>query len=325
MLRALPKRLWRKAISKLGLNPLEPRTFEYGKHKGWIAARIAVAEALTMFDFLTPAAPPLTTFPALAISPASTASPTSIASPAPLAPTASTSSTAPTSTSAFPDSSTPATPKTHMTSPAALASPAPFAPAAAETTTTIPMAAKVPSTTVIITTLPSAPSPAARQGTIRAGPSVRLGIIRVEPPRGPPVRPHRFVQPKHRQESALPNRQVPGQQHRPQPTSPFNQKPSPPPSHQDPGQPPQQPDVPPCHYCSGQHQLPKGVDLRTDLEDGVVSINIRDRLVLGRAAQEIPMAPAARGDRTMRDYARAGCPVLSTPLPPPSPSQARSN
>jgi len=145
LLRALPMRLWRKAISKLGLNPLEPRTFEYGKLKGWIAARIAAAEALTMFNFLAPAAPPLTTFPALAISPASTASPTSIASPAPLAPTASTSSTAPTSTSAFPDSSTPATPKTHTTSPAsALASPAPFAPAAAETTTTIPMALRFP-------------------------------------------------------------------------------------------------------------------------------------------------------------------------------------
>jgi hypothetical protein len=34
LLRALPKRLWRKAITKLGLNPLEPRTFEYGKLKG---------------------------------------------------------------------------------------------------------------------------------------------------------------------------------------------------------------------------------------------------------------------------------------------------
>ena len=188
LLRALPKRLWRKAISKLGLNPLEPRTSEYGELMRWIAARIPAAEALTMFAFLVPAAPPLTTFLALAISPASTASPTSIASPAPLAPTSSTLSTAPTSTSAYPDSSTPATPKTHTTSPAllvspaALASPAPFAPTAAKTTTTIPMAAKVPSTTVIITTLPSAPSPAAREDTIRAGLTVRLGIFRVEPP-----------------------------------------------------------------------------------------------------------------------------------------------
>jgi len=31
LLRALPKRLWRKTINKLGLNPLESRTFEYGK------------------------------------------------------------------------------------------------------------------------------------------------------------------------------------------------------------------------------------------------------------------------------------------------------
>jgi len=200
LLRALPKPLRRKAISKLGLNPLDPRTLEYGKLKGWIAARIAAAEALTIFDFLAPAAPPLTTFPATPKThttfPALAISPTSIASPAPLAPTASTSSTDPTSTSAFPVSSTPASPKTHTTSPAllvfrppptpatpkthttspastispasALASPAPFAPAAAETTMTIPMAAKVPSTTAIITTLPPAPSPAARQGTFRA-------------------------------------------------------------------------------------------------------------------------------------------------------------
>jgi len=34
LLRALPKRLWRKAITELGLNPLEPRTFEYGNLKG---------------------------------------------------------------------------------------------------------------------------------------------------------------------------------------------------------------------------------------------------------------------------------------------------
>jgi hypothetical protein len=31
LLCALPKRLWRKAITKLGLNLLDPRTFDYGK------------------------------------------------------------------------------------------------------------------------------------------------------------------------------------------------------------------------------------------------------------------------------------------------------
>jgi hypothetical protein len=61
------------------------------------------------------------------------------------------------------------------------------------------------------------------------------------------------------------------------------------------------------------------VDLRTALEHGVESINKRDRLVLGGAGQKIPMAPAASGDRTMMDYARAGSPVLSTPQPPPPP------
>jgi hypothetical protein len=289
LLCALPKRLWRKAITKLGFNPLDLRTFDYGKLKDWITSKISAAEAVAMFEFVTPTAAPMTTNGTTAppTSPASTVFPTSIASPTPLATMASTSATAPTSTSASlvssaPSvSSTPATPKTHMTSPAllvspaALPSPAPFAPAAAETTTRIPMAAKVPSTTVIITALSSAPSPAARQGTIHAGPTVRLRIIRVEPPRGPRVCRHRFVQPKHRQESALPNR--------PQPTSPFNQKPAPPPSHQDPVQPPQQRDVPPCHYCNGQHHLRNCDNLRADLEDCVVSINNHDRLVLERA------------------------------------------
>jgi hypothetical protein len=82
LLGALPKRLWRKAITKLGLNLLEPRTFVYGKLKDWIAARIAAAEALRMFDFLALASIPMTlTSPtAPPTSPASTASPTSITS-----------------------------------------------------------------------------------------------------------------------------------------------------------------------------------------------------------------------------------------------------
>jgi hypothetical protein len=121
LLRALPKRLRRKAISELGFNPIEPRTFEYGKLNGWIAARIVAAGALPIFDFLAAAAPPVITLPALL---------------------ASTSSTAPTRTVAFPISSTPETPMTHTTflalricpastaSPTSIASPAPLAPTA---------------------------------------------------------------------------------------------------------------------------------------------------------------------------------------------------
>jgi len=298
---ALPKRLWRKVILKLGLNPLDPCMFDYGKLKDWITSKIFAAEAVAMFEFLTPTA-------ALMTINARTAPPTSPASIYSINPTALATSLAST------------------TSPAsALASPAPFAPAAAETTTTIPMAAKVPSTTAMITTLPSARSSAARQGTISAGPTVRLGMIRFEPPPGSPVRRHRFVQPKDRQESGLPNHQVTDQQHRPQPTSLFNQRPAPLPSHQDAVQPPRQRDVLSCHSSSGQHHLRACVNLRTDLEDGVVCINNRDRPVLGRAGQEIPMTLAAHSDRTMRDFARAGPPVRSTLPPPQSPSQARSN
>ena len=113
-----------------------------------------------------------------------------------------------------------------------------------------------------------------------------------------------------RQQSALPTC--------PQPTSPFNQNPAPQPSHRDPVQPPQQRDVPPCHYCNGQHHFRNCVDLCTDLEDGFVSINNRERHVHGRAGQEVPLVPAARGDRMIRDYAHAGSPILSTLQPPPS-------
>ena len=248
LLRALPKRLWRNAITKLGLNPLDLRTFDHRKLKDWITSKISAAEAVAMFEFLTPTAAPMTTNAttapptspasiysinptALAISPA----PTSIASPAPLAPTASTSSTAPTSTSAFPVSSTPATRKAHMTSLAPLVSPAPMA----STASTAPLAfavAEIPTTT-----------PTTEQHTISSGPTVQLVRICVEPPRGPPVSRDRFVQPKHCQGGALPNHHVPDQQHRPQPNSPFNQKPAPPLSHPDTVQPPQQQDFPPCH------------------------------------------------------------------------------
>jgi len=46
---ALPKRLWRKGITKLGLNPLDPRTFDYRKLKALISSKISAAEAVAMF------------------------------------------------------------------------------------------------------------------------------------------------------------------------------------------------------------------------------------------------------------------------------------
>ncbi|KAF8241605.1 hypothetical protein K440DRAFT_235641 [Wilcoxina mikolae CBS 423.85] len=66
-----------------------------------------------------------------------------------------------------------------------------------------------------------------------------------------------------------------------------------------------------------------------DLKKGIISINNRDRLILGTAGAEIPMAPAARDYRTMRDYVRAGAPILPPPpaqlsrisVPLPSPEQ----
>jgi hypothetical protein len=51
LLCVLPKRLWRKAITKLGLNPLDPRTFDYGKLKDWITSKISAAEAVAMLNF----------------------------------------------------------------------------------------------------------------------------------------------------------------------------------------------------------------------------------------------------------------------------------
>jgi len=103
---ALPNGLSRKAITKLGLNALDLRTFFYGKLKDWITSKISAAEAIEMFDFLTPTAAPMTTNATtaaptsppsiysidptgLAMALASTASAISIASPAPLALTAS--------------------------------------------------------------------------------------------------------------------------------------------------------------------------------------------------------------------------------------------
>jgi len=41
----------------------------------------------------------------------------------------------------------------------------------------------------------------------------------------------------------------------------------------------------------------KCVQLYTELEDGVVSMNNRDRLMLGSVGKEKPLVPAAHGDR----------------------------
>ncbi|KAF8246034.1 hypothetical protein K440DRAFT_685913 [Wilcoxina mikolae CBS 423.85] len=79
LLRVLPKRLWRKTITKLGMHPIEPSTFDFGKLKDWITAKITAAEALAMFEFLAPAAALLTTSTARYTSPAPTASVTSMA------------------------------------------------------------------------------------------------------------------------------------------------------------------------------------------------------------------------------------------------------
>ena len=56
------------------------------------------------------------------------------------------------------------------------------------------------------------------------------------------------------------------------------------------------------------------------------TVNNRDQLVLGPAGAEIPMAPATHDYCIMRDYARAGAPILLAPSPPPTPppSQAPS-
>jgi len=167
---ALPKRLWRKATSKLGLHSHEPRTVKYSKLKSWIAARNLALEAMTMINILAPAVPPPWTFPALAISPPFAVSPTSKASPVPMATTASTAPTAPTSTLAFPVSSTPDTPKPHSTSSALLMSLVPMASSAPM----VPLAvagAEIPMTT-----------PNANHNSTCARPTVRLGIVRVAPP-----------------------------------------------------------------------------------------------------------------------------------------------
>ncbi|KAF8241527.1 hypothetical protein K440DRAFT_624364 [Wilcoxina mikolae CBS 423.85] len=294
LLRALPKRLWRKAFTKLGMHPLEPSTFDYGKLHSWVTAKITAAETLAMFEFMAPKSPAATemtpsTSPALTTS-ASTTPSASLTS----------ASTAPTTSPALPDSAAPIAPMappTVVTSPAPTASVTPMAPTISTTAHKSPAATDLTSTssgtaspmTLTVPTAPIAPTapmaptaftpPArthtARQGTICAGPTVRLGIIRVEPPQGQKVRRHHYAQPEpirpHRTESTVtcrsepapPTRQEPVKLPRSEPIVPSHSQPVPP--CQEPVQQPQQVDRLPCYYCADdQHNLRKCTDLRTD-------------------------------------------------------------
>ncbi|KAF8243355.1 hypothetical protein K440DRAFT_664156 [Wilcoxina mikolae CBS 423.85] len=335
LLHTLPKKLWKKAISKLEMYPLEP------------------TEALAIFEFMAPnshAATEMTpsTTPALTTS-AFTSSSASLTSASMMAPTASmtapTASTTPMAsaspaptdmTAAIPTASTAPT-----TSPALPDSAAAIAPMAPPTVVTSP--ARMASTA----STPLARTHTARQGTIRAGPMVRLGIIRIEPPQGQKICRHHYAQPEsirpHRSKSTVTCRREPTPSNRPKPRQPRSQEPVTPnrqetiklprserivPSHnqpvpppcQEPVQPLQQVNRPPCYYCADdQHNLRKCTDLPTDLGKGIISINNRDRLVVGTAGADIPMALAARDYCTMRDYARAGAPILLPPSPSPSP------
>ncbi|KAF8242125.1 hypothetical protein K440DRAFT_619284 [Wilcoxina mikolae CBS 423.85] len=301
LLRALPKRLWRKAVTKLGMHPLEPSTFDYGKLHSWITAKITAAEALAMFEFTahkSSAATDMTSTSSATASPMTLTAPTApvplmtsgtpTTSPAPMTPTTLTAPTA---------SVTPMAPTISTTahkSPAATDLTLTSSGTASPMTSTVPTAPTVqptaPMTSKILTTptapiaptafTPPAPTAStastARQGTIRAGPTVRLGIIRVEPPQGQKIRRHHYAQPEpirpHRTEStvtcrsepAAPTRQKPIKLLRSEPIVPSHNQPVPP-YRQEPVQPPQQVDCPPCYYCADdQHNLRKCTDLRTD-------------------------------------------------------------
>ncbi|KAF8241236.1 hypothetical protein K440DRAFT_688377 [Wilcoxina mikolae CBS 423.85] len=281
LLRALPKRLWRKAVTKPGMHPLEPSTFDYGKLHSWVTATITAAETLAMFEFMAPKSPAPTdktaatptastaptTSPALPDSAAPIAPmapPTVVTSPAPItpttltAPTASVTPMAPTipmahrSPAATDMTSTLSGTASPMTS--TVPSVQPTAPMTSEnlTTLTSPTTQAAPSMILTSPTTPIAPmapiaptaftppthTHMAKQGTIRAGPTVRVGIIRAEPPQGQKIRRHHYAQ-------------------------------------------------------SGEWHC-----------------------------AEIPLEPAHRDYSTIKDYARAGAPILSAPSPAPAPSPA---
>ncbi|KAF8242218.1 hypothetical protein K440DRAFT_639386 [Wilcoxina mikolae CBS 423.85] len=258
LLRALQKQLWRKAVTKLGLHPLELNTFNYGKLHSWITAKITAAEALAMFQFIAPKSPAaiemtpstslalfpspaLSTYPALTTS-ASTTPSASLTSASMTAPTASTTPMASASpeptemTAAIPTASTAAT-----TSPALPDSAVPIAPMAPPTVVTSPGPTASTAST-------------ARQGTIRAGP-----------------------------------------------TNQYN------PSDQ-----------------SLSHSRRTVENLYNRSNSTILNATTVPTTSTTSGSAEIPMAPAARDFRTIRDYARAGAPIMPTsPAPrarsPPSP------
>ncbi|KAF8252878.1 hypothetical protein K440DRAFT_269580 [Wilcoxina mikolae CBS 423.85] len=316
LLHTLPKKLWKKAISKLGMHPLEPSTFNYHNLNTWISARITAAEALAMFELMAPKSPAATDMTSTS---SGTAFPMTLTAPTvqPTAPMTSENLTTLTSPT------TPAAPSTILTTPTApIASTAPIAPTAftpsthttslafsictAHTAPTLTMAAKTLITPTAPTTspAPTAPVPLMTSGTPTTSP----------PKQGPQARRRRFVNP-HRVRSTIPCRQKPAHLNRPNDSvPPYHQKPALPHCHVE-----QQP----CYYCADDHNSRKCTDLHADLEKGLISINDKSRLMFGHTCSEIPMEPAIRDYCTMRDCARAEAWLLLPPSPP-SPPPARS-
>ncbi|KAF8254190.1 hypothetical protein K440DRAFT_635696 [Wilcoxina mikolae CBS 423.85] len=184
---------------------------------------------------------------------------------------------------------------------------------------------------------PPARTDTARQGTVWVGPTVRLGIICVEPPQGQTFRRHHYTQPeparRNRSESTVTCQREPTPSNRPKPgnctvkslllrtVKRRSSCPNPKPVYR------------PitslyCHtikkpfsrrhvknQCSHCSQS-ICTDLHTDLEKGT----------------EIPMVLAARDFRMIRDYAQARVPILPPspapqprsppPSPPPPPVQS---
>ncbi|KAF8241309.1 hypothetical protein K440DRAFT_683589 [Wilcoxina mikolae CBS 423.85] len=237
LLRALPKRLWRKAVTKLGMHPLEPSTFGYGKLHSWITAKITAAEALVMFEFMAPKSPAATE-----MTPS-----TSLASTTPSASLTSASMTAPT-TPTFTGIASP----TNLTVPTA-PTVQPTAPMTSENLT-IPTAftPSTPTTTLALSI-----------STAQTAPILTMAAETLITP--------------------------------PAPSPPAPSPPTPSPAKQ------------------GRKTADAVSSIHT-------VINNRDRLVLGTAGGEIPLEPAYRDCRTIKDYARAGAPILSAPSPAPAPS-----
>ncbi|KAF8248570.1 hypothetical protein K440DRAFT_678998 [Wilcoxina mikolae CBS 423.85] len=108
---------------------------------------------------------------------------------------------------------------------------APIAPMSSPTVVTSP----APTSSTAST--PPARTHTPRQGTNRAGPKVRLAIIRVEPPPGQKIRRHHYAQPEnirlHPHESTVTCRSEPAPSNRPKTMQPQSQEPALP-NHQEP-------------------------------------------------------------------------------------------